>query len=82
MTHLQQGVVAVVDEGQVLQPADPVRDALYKETRNLQDTQHPDKKRKLRLCLFGAQYESIRVMATSKTKGGVKMCRWAWVQSH
>lgn len=33
--HLQEGVVAIVDEGQVLEPTNPVRNALNKEARHL-----------------------------------------------
>ena len=33
--HLQEGIVAIVDEGQVLQPTNPVRNALNKEARHL-----------------------------------------------
>ena len=36
--HLQEGVVAIVDEGQVLQPTNPVRNALNKEARHLHTT--------------------------------------------
>jgi len=33
--HLQEGVVAIVDEGQVLEPTNPIRNALNKEARHL-----------------------------------------------
>lgn len=35
-THLQESVVSIVDEREVLQPTNPVWNALDKETRNLQ----------------------------------------------
>lgn len=36
-THLQERVVAVVDEGQILQPSNPVWDALHEEASYLQN---------------------------------------------
>ncbi len=36
--HLQEGVVAIVDEGEVLEPTNPVRDALNKEARHLHNS--------------------------------------------
>lgn len=36
--YLQEGVVAIVDEGQVLQPTNPVRNALNKEARHLHNS--------------------------------------------
>ena len=38
--YLEQGVVPIIDEGGVFEPANPVGNGLHKETCYLQNTQH------------------------------------------